>query len=226
MGLILTFWVIIALVGIYILCYTFGKYRNPDKYYDENGKLKIVKRNLWGLTISGLAILLLGCGVTYHYVKQATAYGAIYEGSRVNHLTIGNVIKQTWLNQKYGTYKRNRAVSFTQRIPKKNQRNVLIMLYRFNCPVCHSIKPKFEQKINKQKLQHSTYYIESRSPLGHELVKKYNIKVVPELIYIDPHGQILASPMFTTHDKHGNPKLNSESLDYYMRLVKENAKKH
>lgn len=226
LGMILTFWVIIALVGIYILCYTFGKYKNPDKYYDQNGKLKIVKHNLLGLTIAGIATLLLGGGATRHYVKQATTYGAVYEGVYTKHLTLGNLIKKPWLNQTYGSYKTNRKLSFTQRLPKQNQRNILIMLYRFNCPTCHDIRPAFEQRINKNKLQNSTYYVESRSPLGHKLVKKYNIKVVPELIYIDQHGQALVSPMFTTHDKHGKSKLNKESLDYYMKLVKENNKKH
>lgn len=225
MGTIIAFWVIIALIGIYILCYTLGKYRNPDKYYDQNGKVRTVQKNLFGLTIAGIVVLLFGAGVTHHYVKQATNYGAIYEGKQVNHLSLGNFIKQPWLNMKYGSYKTSRAVSFTQRLPKKNQRNYLILLYRFNCPVCHDIKPAFEKEIIKNKLQDSTYYVESRSPLGKQLVKKYGIRVVPELIYVDKHNQVLASQMYTKPDKHGHGQLNKESLKYYMHLVKANNKK-
>lgn len=224
MGMIVTFWVIIALIGIYILCYAFGKYRNPDRYYDEKGKIRVDRKNLLWITLLGITTSLIGGFSTHHYVHQAKVYGAIYEGPRTKRISLGNEIHQPWLNMSLSDYKKNRAKSFTQKYPKQGQKNILIVLYRFSCPVCHAIRPEFNKEIAKNKLQNNTFYVESRSPLGKQLVKKNNVKLVPELLYVTKDGKILETQLYTAPNKKAQPRLNKEGLNYYMRLVKENNK--
>lgn len=69
---------------------------------------------------------------------------------------------------------------------KDFQPKSLIILYRYGCPDCEENHDELEKLKDKV----PTHYIESRSNLGKELVKQYDVKFVPAVLLWDENSNI------------------------------------
>lgn len=219
---ILTIALIIALIGIYLFCYNLGRISNPVRMYNQKNRLVVTphqkRRIIYGLTLS-LILVLLGGGFFSNIIKKADNAGAINETKGPIQLSA-----QNWLRDSYGTFKYNQKRSFIKRMPRPNQRNILIVLYRYSCPACHAIHTALPKEMAKQHLTKNVYYVPSRSKYGYNLAKKAGINFVPTLVYIKPNGGYYSSGLYIKGENAKNYHLNRGSISYYGHLLKQNKK--
>lgn len=214
---------ITALLGIYLFCWISGRLINPLKIYNQQNKLvmpKSEKRKLIITTIIAGCLIFIG-GYNINSIITSAANSGANSEAYIKDTKIKHFYQKTWLNMPYSDFEKNTAQSFPIKMPPKNKRSILIVLYRFNCPYCHKIKKQTMALIKKKHLTKITYYVPSRSNYGHQLVERNNIETVPTLVYIDRNGNEFADNMMR-NNSHGEPKFNLQSFNYYTNLAKNN----
>lgn len=138
-----------------------------------NSNMKI-NRHIIGLGIM-LLIIASVCGmISIYLLIQAEKTGLAHRDD----------FKKTTIQE----FLNHRDKTFEQTIENKSdiEPKSLIILYRYGCPDCE----KNHDELKKLKDKVPTYYIESRSNLGKELVKQYDIKFVPSVLLWDENSNI------------------------------------
>lgn len=210
----------IALIGVYVLCYNIGRLQNPVHIYNKNQRLIVApkqKQRLFIVFLCGLILLLFGGGMATNIIHGAKNAGAIeYTKNPIK------MLKEPWLNRSYKNLKHNEQLSFNRRMPKPNQKNILIVLYRYDCPNCHTVKKPLLNKLRKEHLLKHTYFVPSRSKFGKQIVNKANVKLVPTLVYVKPDGNYLADGLVVKGLSAAKYHMNKNTIEYYGSLLKQN----
>lgn len=125
----------------------------------------------------GITILMVACMcgfISTYLIIQAEKTG----------LANNEDFKQTTIQE----FLKHKDKTFEQTTDnKKNfQPKSLIVLYRYGCPDCE----KNHEELKKLKNKVPTHYVESRSNLGKELVKQYDVKFVPSILLWNENSNI------------------------------------
>lgn len=117
--------------------------------------------------------------------------------------------KQTTIQE----FLKHKDKTFEQTIDSKKdfQPKSLIVIYRYGCPDCE----KNHDELKKLKDKVPTYYIESKSNLGKELVKQYDVKFVPSILLWD------SNPDDYRHIEVKDLKNNSEEQEIINNMINE-----
>lgn len=120
---------------------------------------------------------------------------------------------EKFLNYSYSQFKHATKYSFNRKMPKKNQRNILVVLYRFGCPDCERVHQQIKHDFPRSNSK--IYYVPSRSKYGKYLVKKSEAKIVPSVVYIDKHNHARVSNLVS------NGKYLPSTAKFYLDLIKK-----
>lgn len=119
---------------------------------------------------------------------------------------------KTWLTMPYNKAKTEANQSLKVKMPKKNQRNILVVLYRPSCKDC--LKVTSDIKTSLPRNNSKIYYVPSRSTYGQDLAKRSNTKTVPSVIYINKNNNTYTSSLIS------NYKFDNKTANYYKKLIK------
>lgn len=130
----------------------------------------------WITSLIGICLVLFG--VLMLGINLQTAYRTGATGEK-------------FLNYNYSQFEHAAEYSFDRKMPKKNQQDILVVLYRFGCPDCEEAHQQIKHDFPRSNPR--IYYVPSRSKYGKYLVKKSDAKIVPSVIYIDKHNHASVS---------------------------------
>lgn len=149
--------------------------------------------SLLGICLVLFGVLVLGTNLQTAYRKGATG--------------------EKFLNYSYSKFEYAAKHAFDRKMPKKNQRNILVVLYRFGCPDCERVHQQIKHDFPRSNSK--IYYVPSRSKYGKYLVKKSGAKIVPSVVYIDKHNHTSVSNLVS------DGKYSPSTAKFYLDLIKK-----
>lgn len=196
-------------------------------------QLNILTIYIIGIIVALLSLYLLGIGFVQFSKKHS--YGWLSLGMldtiifSLSLLTLGTIFQKAFDNgatsERYVTMsleRFNQAAnhSLKRKMPHKNQKDILVVLYRFDCPDCEKVQKQIERDFprNNQKI----YYVPSRTKYGKNLAKRSGAKIVPSIVYIDQKGHTQVSNLIgstSIEDEHAKPQYLKRTVKYYRNLI-------
>lgn len=159
--ILVSFGIIICIIGASINIKSANSNIEIDKHIIELGIMSI--------------IIACICGIISVYLLVQAEKTGLANREDFKQITI-----QEFINHRDKTFEQ------TINSKKEFQPKSLIIIYRYGSPDCeenYDELKKLEDKV-------PTYYVESRSNLGKELIKQYNINSVPSILLWDENSNI------------------------------------